>query len=162
MGEIRITPMPTGFAETLWAGGSDHYGMHPERHIADGDGVPCRHCLSLVTAGEPYLTLAYRPFPEKQPYAETGPVFLHEEPCSPYQEPHRLPFDYLGPEPKILRGYDRKSRIVYGTGRVIAPSEIETLAQSLLQRDDIAFVDVRSAQNNCFALRLERSETGEV
>ena len=30
----------------------DAYGMTPERRLSDGDGVPCRHCLRNVGAGE--------------------------------------------------------------------------------------------------------------
>jgi hypothetical protein len=69
--------LPTETVRALQAGAADAYGMPPERKISDGDGVPCRHCLKNVGAGEPYLVLAYRPFPELQPYAETGPIFLH-------------------------------------------------------------------------------------
>lgn len=155
---IRVVPMPTKFADDLWAGGVDHYNMVPERHISDGDGIPCRHCLSLIPAGAPYLTLAYRPFPEKQPYAETGPVFLCAEPCTRYTKTEEIPLTYLGPELKIVRGYDANARIIYGTGKVVALSEVESHARALLQSQEIAFVDVRSAQNNCFALRLERNK----
>ena len=59
------------WAVALQRGGPDAYGMPPERRISDGDGVPCRHCLRTVAAGKDYLVLAYRPFPEFQPYAET-------------------------------------------------------------------------------------------
>ena len=52
----------------------------PERQVSDGSAVPCRHCLSDVAAGEPFLILAHRPFPEAQPYAETGPIFLRAGP----------------------------------------------------------------------------------
>ncbi len=55
--------------------------MPPERRTSNGVGVPCRHCLRNVEAGRDYLILAYRPFPALQPYAETGPIFLHAEPC---------------------------------------------------------------------------------
>jgi hypothetical protein len=60
---IRFLPIPIETANTYWSGGPDAYGMAPERRVSDGDGVPCRHCLRLVGAGEPYLTLAHRPFP---------------------------------------------------------------------------------------------------
>ena len=66
--------------------GPDAHGQKPEKQISDGDGVPCRHCLTRVAKGEPYLVLAYRPFPRDQPYAETGPIFLHAEPCPRFEE----------------------------------------------------------------------------
>ena len=54
---IRFLAMPTQTAAAYWNGGDDAYGMKPERKISDGDGVPCRHCLRLVGAGDPYLIL---------------------------------------------------------------------------------------------------------
>src|SRR5690606_28755477 len=74
---IRFVAMPTDQARAYQRGAPDAYGNPPERRISDGSGIPCRHCLQHVAAGQDYLTLAYRPFPALQPYAETGPIFLH-------------------------------------------------------------------------------------
>lgn len=77
MTDLRFVAMPTETARSLQAGRGDANGQRPERHLSDGAGVDCRHCLRDVPAGEAYLILAYRPFPEAQPYAELGPIFLH-------------------------------------------------------------------------------------
>lgn len=50
----------------------------------------------------------------------------------------------------------RHHRIRYGTGRVVAKGELAAYAQGLLDDPDIAFVDVRSARNNCFQCRIVR------
>lgn len=76
---LRYVALPTEEVRALQRGGPDAYGMVPEKRISDGDGVPCRHCLTNVAAGKEYLVLAYRPFPDLQPYAETGPIFLCAE-----------------------------------------------------------------------------------
>ena len=55
---IRFVAMPTEEARALQSGGTDAHGQAPERQISDGDGVPCRHCLTRVARGEPYLVLA--------------------------------------------------------------------------------------------------------
>lgn len=157
MTDIYITPMPTETAEAIWNGGADAYGMAPERHISDGDGVPCRHCLKDVAAGEPYLILAYRPFPATQPYAETGPVFLHAEPCAAYADRETLPPRYLSGEKRIVRAYDRHDRIVYGTGQVVDGPDIVKTAAALLDEPRTAYIHVRSSANNCFAFRIDRS-----
>ena len=78
---IRFNALPTDSVRALQCDGADAYGLVPERKVSDGDGVPCRHCLEGVAAGEDYLILAYRPFPALQPYAETGPIFLHAREC---------------------------------------------------------------------------------
>ncbi|MBD9372068.1 DUF1203 domain-containing protein [Rhizobium sp. ARZ01] len=150
---IRYLPMPTETAIVLWNGGTDAYGMRPERRISDGDGVPCRHCLEGVRAGDPYLILAYRPFPKLQPYAETGPIFLHAEPCPAYSGAASPPM--LESRDYIVRGYDADDRIVYGSGAVTPTDEIPAYAETLLARPEIAYIHVRSARNNCYQCRIE-------
>src|SRR3989338_5984771 len=66
----RFTPTPTETVRAYQAGGPDANGQAPERHISDGGGNPCRHCLAMIPKGSPMLVLAHRPFPQPQPYAE--------------------------------------------------------------------------------------------
>ena len=60
MPRILFRAIPTDDARHLQSGGADAYDAVPERRVSDGDGVPCRHCLRDVVAGEEYLVLAYR------------------------------------------------------------------------------------------------------
>lgn len=154
---IQFVAMPTADVRTYQDGAPDAYGNPPERHISDGNGVPCRHCLSPVGAGKPYLTLAYRPFSIINPYSETGPVFLCAEPCDRAAESDRLPASLYGAA-YIVRGYDAKDRIIYGTGKVMRPAAIASHAASLLHNRDVAYVHVRSSENNCFSCRIERGQ----
>jgi hypothetical protein len=151
--------MPSHLAAAFRAGAADANGQVPERKISDGDGVPCRHCLRLVGKDEPYLTLAYRPFPEPQPYAEVGPIFIHAEACKAYDKHNELPERERSGTGRILRGYGKDNRIVYGTGTVVKNEEIEEKAQAILARDDVAYVHMRSATNNCFTLRIDRASS---
>ncbi|MCD2181503.1 DUF1203 domain-containing protein [Rhizobium sp. GN54] len=152
---VQFLPLPTETATAYWNGGPDAYGMTPERAVSDGDGVPCRHCLNSVRAGEAYLILAHRPFPDPQPYAETGPIFLHAAPCPAYAGPGLPPM--LESRDYIVRGYDDRDRIVYGTGAVTPTGEIAGYAEALLERTDIAYVHVRSARNNCYQCKIVRT-----
>ncbi|TMV76816.1 DUF1203 domain-containing protein, partial [Thioclava sp. BHET1] len=52
---IKWCPIPTEEVRALQAGGSDAYGQQPEWKRSDGAGVPCRHCLRHIPAGEGYL-----------------------------------------------------------------------------------------------------------
>src|SRR6478609_7934811 len=103
---MQFKALPTEDVRILQRGGSDAYGRTPERKISDGDGMPCRHCLKNIYAGDAYLVLAYRPFPELQPYAETGPIFLHAEECERAVESGALPEILESPD-YIVRGYGR-------------------------------------------------------
>ncbi|OBQ96082.1 DUF1203 domain-containing protein [Mesorhizobium sp. AA23] len=153
---IQFKALPTEAVRALQRGGPDAYGHTPERGISDGDGVPCRHCMKNVATGDSYLILAYRPFPELQPYAETGPIFLHADECQRPAEADALP-EMLQSSDYIVRGYGKDDRIVYGSGAVVPTGDIAARAETLFERDDIAYIHVRSARNNCYQCRIERA-----
>jgi len=154
---IRFQAMPSADSEALWNGGTDAYGFPPERQTSDGPGHPCRHCLDNIDAGEDLFVLAYRPFPALQPYAETGPVFLHAARCRRYVAEEELPRVLETSPDFILRGYGDTNRIVYGTGAVTTKAEIRRYAKALFERVDIAYIHVRSARNNCYQCRIDRA-----
>lgn len=156
MPPIKFVALPTDLVRALQDGKPDAYGLAPERRVSDGVGVPCRHSLTVVPEGEPYLIVAHRPFPALQPYAETGPIFVHAERLERYPETDALPPALASPQ-YIVRGYGHDDRIVYGTGAVVETGAIPARASALLERDDIAYVHVRSASNNCYQCRIDRA-----
>jgi Protein of unknown function (DUF1203) len=151
---IRFTPIPTDIARAYQSGGPDANGQLPERHISDGDGIPCRHCLQMTPKGAAYLVLAHRPFPAPQPYAELGPIFLCANPCAAGGGVD-LP-EVLNSPDFIVRGYSAADRIIYGTGGVIPTDRITARAEDLLTDPAVAYVHVRSARNNCYQVRIDR------
>lgn len=153
MPELRYTAIPSETAAAFRAGKLDSYGNAPERQLSPG-GMPCRHCLCLIEEGQPMLLLAYRPFPTLQPYAETGPIFIHAEECSRFDAGDAIPPMLTSPD-YIVRGYGSDDRIIYGTGAVTPTSQITSRATELLARDDIAYLHVRSARNNCYQCRVD-------
>jgi hypothetical protein len=158
MSNIRFISIPTHEVSAYQAGAADAYGQIPEVHLSNGDGIPCRHCQQDVAAGERYLILAYCPFPEQQPYAETGPIFLHAEPCAAYADNRRTPPMVLKRDSYLLKGYNAANRIIYGTGQIVKPENIAGTAAMLLERQDVAYIHVRSALNNCFSVRIDRAD----
>ena len=156
MNSVRFVSLPTEIARAYQAGAPDANGQKPERHISDGDGVPCRHCQLDVAAGEAYLILAYRPFDAAQPYAEVGPIFLHAEPCERYPVTGETPAMFLQRERYLLKGYHPNDRIFYGTGRIVPSADVAAAAAEILARPGVAYVHVRSALNNCYQCRIER------
>jgi hypothetical protein len=153
---IRFVALPTEEVAVLQRGGSDAHGQAPERQISDGGGVPCRHCLTRVAKGEPYLVLAYRPFPEDQPYAETGPIFLHAEPCPRFAETSAIP-EILTQRPEfVMRGYDEHDRIVYESCTIVAEGRIVEEAERLLEIPQVEYLHVRARTSTCYQCRIER------
>jgi hypothetical protein len=120
---ITFKALPTEIVRALQSGAPDSYGNTPERRISDGNGVPCRHCLMPVSEGDDYLVVSHRPFESVQPYVETGPIFLHAEPCTAGDTDDGIPEMLENPH-YIVRGYDKDERIVYGTGKVTTTAEL--------------------------------------
>lgn len=157
MRDIRFMALSTEQARHYQNGGPDANGQAPEVHVADGDGMPCRHCLGNIAAGDRYLILAHRPFSRAQPYAEVGPIFLHADRCARYENEAEPPLAILGRPRMLMRGYGADDRIVYGSGQIAPSGELEDAARTLLARPDIAYIHVRSASNNCYQFRIERA-----
>ena len=155
---IRIVALETELVKRLQNGGLDANGHKPERHISPGGGMmPCRHCLTDIREGGPYLILAHRPFPEAQPYAEQGPIFLHAESCPRHADSEDVPAMFLGRAGYLIRGYGADDRIVYGTGQIVAPAAIAEAAGEMFGNARVAYIHVRSASNNCYQARIDRA-----
>jgi hypothetical protein len=153
---IRFVAMPTEEVLALQAGGADAHGQKPERLISDGDGVPCRHCLTRVAKGEPYLVLAYRPFPNDQPYAETGPIFIHANAC-PRFEGGAVP-EILTERPEfVMRGYDARDRIVYDSCTIVPGDRIVEDAARLLELPKVEYLHVRARTSTCYQCRVDKA-----
>ena len=153
---LRFLPIPTELARALRQGAADAHGLSPERAgPSPGSGVPCRHCLRQVPAGEAYLIAAHRPFRGLNPYTETGPIFLCAADCPPGGPD--LPAAMLAAPAYILRAYSADERIIYGSGAVTPTDSIAARCAALLADPAAAFVHLRSAGNNCFFCRIERA-----
>ena len=157
--QLRVSGIASEEVRKIRNGGSDANNQAAVKTVADGGRSPCRHCLGLVREGEPLLILSYRPFPQAQPYAETGPIFLHGEHCEHY-EGTSLPgwFQFL--DPALVRGYTEKDWIAYDTGDVVSGAELEARCREILANPEIAYVHIRS-KFNCFQCRVERAGAGE-
>ncbi len=153
---IRFDPYDPA-AVALWrGGGADDNGRAPERALARGEGNPCRSCLRDIGEGAPMLILGARPFVGRHAYAETGPIFLHAEPCEPWAGAGVPPILATSPD-YLVKGYGPDERIVYGTGRIVPCAAVGAYCADLLGGAAVAFVDIRSARNNCFQARARRA-----
>ena len=119
------------------------------RELAALPNVTCK--LSGMVTEAPWTT--WKPA-DLQPYAETGPIFLHASECARYEE-ERLPawFDYL--DPAIVRGYGGDHWIRYDTGDVVRGSELTDACRRILADETVAYVHIRS-KYNCFQCRVDR------
>jgi hypothetical protein len=141
---------------TRWRSGAvDANGQAPERGVTPTGGYPCRHCLTLMAKGVAYLTLAHRPFPTLNPYAEVGPIFVHANSC-PHGGGTDIP-QFLDSPRYIVRGYDAGDRIVPGTGTIEATAGIPAAADAKFLDPAVRYLHVRSASNNCYHCAIVRA-----
>lgn len=153
--QIAIRGISSDEVDRIRNGGIDANDQPALVRRAEGVANPCRHCLELIEEGDEKLVLAYRPFEDLHPYAESGPIFLHKSSCKHY-ESTALPgwFDFL--DPAIIRGYGEDDWIRYDTGNVVRGAELTDACQSILSDATIAYVHIRS-KYNCFQCRVDRA-----
>jgi len=154
---VLFHALSTDDVRKLQAGQTDYYGQVPERAVSDGDGTPCRHCLSDTPEGETMLILSYRPFHEDQPYAEVGPIFLCGVNCERFEASEYLPPILRTSPDYLIKGYSADDRIVYGTGQIIAPDNMVSACDGIFEDTDVAYIHVRSARNNCYQCKVTRA-----
>jgi hypothetical protein len=122
--------------------------------VADSPrGFPCRHCLQFARPGERMILFPYAAIPAGHPYSETGPIFVHAEPCRRYDAVNEFPEELR--QGRALRAYNSKFDMI--EAEVVNGCEPEEVAEGLLQDPDIAFVDVRSVTRGCYTFRMERA-----
>lgn len=153
---FRVSGIATDLFEHLRHGGADAHGQKPLVRLAEGGANPCRHCLGLIANGEPKLVLAHRPFAgEAQPYAETGPIFLHQAACTHYDS-DALPPWFALLNPAAIRGYDNADWILYETGQIVPGAELAATCESILEDPRVAYIHIRS-KYGCFQCRVDRN-----
>lgn len=151
---FRVSGVDTAWVETIRGGGLDAHGQKAVRRVAMGAANPCRHCLGLMAEGEGKLVLAHRPFARPQPYAEVGPIFLHERACERYAH-QQLPAWFACLQPALVRGYGSDDWILYETAAVVPGGQLAAACEEILGNPNVAYVHIRS-RFNCFQCRVDR------
>jgi hypothetical protein len=150
---FRIVPLPTDVAETArrlaQTGEPDHAIM-----VADSPrGYPCRHCLHWAQPGERVILFPYASIPPGHPYSETGPIFVHAEPCQRYSATDEYPADFRNR--RVFRAYDANYNII--DAEVANENEPKAVIEKLLRNPKSEFVDARSVTHGCFTFRIMRA-----
>ena len=64
---------------------------------------------------------------------------------------------FLEREAYLIRGYGADDRIVYGTGKIVAPAVMAEAARRAFGDPRVRYIHVRSASNNCYQCRIDRA-----
>jgi hypothetical protein len=140
----------------------DDAGRSP-RILTDKDGgSPLRCCLRAIRPGEQVALVSYAPLRRwaKQrgvdpgAYDETGPIFLHTEPCGGRID-DGYPAEFRG-SARMMRAYSTDGRIL--RGELVEPNgDFEGVIDGLLADPDVAVVHGRAIDFGCFTFEAHRA-----
>jgi hypothetical protein len=131
---------------------SPQYGHPASVEVARGYG-PCRQCLRTFRTGEEdRILFTFNPVPAGQGLPQPGPIFIHEQPCAPF-EADGVPAD-LRVLPLFLEAFGRGTWTV--RREPVDAGSIERRIAALLRDPSIELVQLRNAEAGCFVARVER------
>jgi hypothetical protein len=154
MHTFRIIPIPDRVAEqvrsTLKA---PKYGHPAHVEVATGYG-PCRSCLHTFVEGqEKRILFTYDPFHKLDPYPSPGPIFIHEQPCTPFPEEADFP-DELRKIPLVLEAFGADRSLV--AEERFRDGQLEPRVERILENSRIRYIHLRNGEAGCFIARIER------
>jgi len=149
---FRVVPLSSGTAEEArrraQAGAPDHAIVE----VDSSTGYPCRHCLQWAKPGERVILFPYASIPTGRPYSESGPIFVHAEPCEPYAATDRYPENFRSH--RVLRAYDENDDMIDAI--VVPDDQPEAIIEILLQNPKTKSLQARSVSRGCFTFKIER------
>jgi hypothetical protein len=154
---FRVDAIPAAELDRIRANGLDDFGnpLTP-RVVRHSGGMPLRCCLREADAGERVVLIAYRPSHVGGPYAEVGPVFVHEQRCDGYAATGRYPEGFRHRQ-QLLRAYDERGRQVENV--IVDGVRAEFAIGDLLGRHDVAFVHSRNVLAGCYMFAITRGRS---
>jgi len=99
------------------------------------------------------ILFPYAAIPPDHPYSESGPIFVHAEPCQRYTATREFPADLR--KGRAMRAYNSKFDMI--GAEIVNGSEPETIIEKFFENPETAFVDVRSVTRGCYTFRIQRA-----
>ena len=155
MSKFKIIPLSTAYANRIRSTMQDEYGHLLFRQHITGRAL-CRHCLSDGNKEQQQILFSYMPFEKSlTPYAEVGPVFIHED-CQQYHDTSVFPPDLLTRKYLMVRGYSNEQRLI--AGDLSEGHAVEKSIDQLFTNPAIDFIHINDGKTGCYFLRVERVE----
>jgi hypothetical protein len=152
-GTFRISPLSHDFTSRIRREMKDDFG-HALSVRRDSSRHQCRACLNLTEPEEGFILLSYSPFKSDQPYAEVGPIFIHEKECRRYSQTHEYPAEFPR-EAVVLRAYNERDEIE--DAGFVGNRPVEQAIARLLENPRVSYLHARNSTYGCFIFRIDRS-----
>jgi hypothetical protein len=151
--DFRIVALPSDVASQARDAARSGAAGYALVTVDSRNAYPCRQCLRWAEPGERVILFTYSSIPAGHPYSESGPIFVHELPCAPYDETDKYPSDFRNG--RVIRAYDSSQDMIDAV--VVDGEEPEAVIAKLFANPQTAFLQVRSVTRGCFTFRIERS-----
>ena len=160
MAKFKIVPLPLNLAERIRTDRMDDQGHTAVEQIATGYG-PCRVSLKPFKPGtDRRLLFSHSPFEVDNAFNQPGPVFIHAESVTPYEDIHRFPPEIKADKkhfPLTLIGYSDDQRMVYT--RLVGDRDVDQMISDIFEKHtDVAYLHARNAEAGCYICRIDRAE----
>lgn len=149
---FRIVPLRTEVAETARAAAKAGAPDHSVMTADSAQAYPCRHCLRWAEPGERMILFPFAAIPPGRPYSESGPIFVHADPCERYQVVNEFPVAFR--KGRVVRAYNSQHDMI--AAEVPNGEGPEAVIERFLQTTETAFVHVRSVSHGCYTMKVER------
>ncbi len=151
---FRVRPLPHNLAENMRSAMEDERG-HRIKTLRDEERHQCRVCLQLTEPGDPYLLGSYTPFERDSAYAETGPIFIHQKSCRPWDSEGGYPNEFPRND-VVLRAYNEAGSIQ--DAEWVGDREVEDVIEEILDNPRVDFIHARNSTYGCFMFRVDRRD----
>jgi uncharacterized protein DUF1203 len=149
---FRVVPLRTEIAEAARAAAAAGAPDHAVVTADSPQGYPCRHCLRWAQPGERMILFPFAAIPPGRPYSESGPIFVHADPCERYGATEEFPAAFRAG--RVLRAYNSQHAMI--AAEVANGEGPEAVIERFLQKPETAFVHVRSVTRGCYTMEIER------
>lgn len=149
---FRIVPLPTAVADAAREAVRRGVRDHALVEVDSPNAYPCRHCLKWAEPGERVVLFPYASIQAGRPYAESGPVVVHEQRCESYCATTDYPPALRNG--RVFRAYDSEDMMI--DAAIVDGEEPETIIAKLFINPATAFLQVRSLTRGCFTFKIER------
>jgi hypothetical protein len=150
---FRISALPHDVVSRARREMKDELG-HALTVRRDSSRHQCRACLRLTEPEEGFILLSHSPFGSDQPYAEVGPIFIHEKECRPYEKADAYPEEFPR-NAVVLRAYNGRDEIE--DAAFVGSRPAEDVIAALLENPRVAYLHARNSTYGCFMFRIDRA-----
>jgi hypothetical protein len=156
MTRFRCVPIDAETAKRFRHSFVDDRGNPVRRMIAtEPGGFPCRSCLRLAVPGEAMLLGSFNLPRPRGIYWTPSPIFVHEEPCAPFEAVDEVAPIVLVNGLVSVRAYDAADQCIYDLGQVCTGDAAAAPLERALADARTAFVNIHTARPGCLLCTVE-------